>query len=419
MKATADELGSGPGWQGRLLALLLALMLVGLVPLGGREVGAQGGVAETLPATGLDVEVTTIAARPVDRLLRTPLRARRAEQETSRDRSLRVAARTLAMTEDPEAAINRWDWEAGVAMAGLLYAHRQTGDPALLDAVAGWMDARLAEGIGLGHANHATPAWAALMLYEQRPDPRYLAEARRAVEYLRWRAPRTHGSLAHFEDQLWDDTLIVSAPLLARYGALQDCASCLAEAVDEVLAHGRRLQEPVSGRWYHGWDRSDFLAGLQPHMSAAQWARGNGWAALATTEVLQWLPEGHPWQVALRDRLRHQLEGLAVMQDGSGLWHTVVTRKDFYLESSGSAAIAAAMLRASDAGWVDGPQLESVGRTAARAVDALVAEDGTLTRVSTGTGVAPSIEVYNQVPFDAIKAYGQGLYLMMAEAGVR
>ena len=43
-----------------------------------------------------------------------------------------------------------------------------------------------------------------------------------------------------------------------------------------------------------------------------------------------------------------------------------------------------------------------------------MAADGTLTRVSTGTGVAPTLEIYNQVPFDQIKPYGQGLYLLMA-----
>ena len=325
-------------------------------------------------------------------------------------------------------------------------------DPDRLARIAGWMqghvDARRLAGLAVqvtrrgevafcaraGHADAETghpvqpdTLWriysmtkpmttlAALMLYELRPDPRYLAVARRSVDYLMNRAPRVHGTLAHYDDQLWDDTLIVSVPLLARYGAQQGCASCLSLAVDELLAHARRLQDPASGRWFHGWDLSDFRAGLQPHLSAAQWARGNGWAALATTEALRWLPEDGYWQAQLRARLERQLTGLAVLQARSGLWHTVVTRNDFYEESSGSAAIAAAMLRASEAGWVDG-RLRSVGLTAARAVDALVAEDGTLTRVSTGTGVAPSIEVYGQVPFDAIKPYGQGLYLIMAEA---
>jgi unsaturated rhamnogalacturonyl hydrolase len=344
--------------------------------------------------------------------------AQQSQQQAELDRIRRVVDRTLAMTEVKGAAINEWDWEAGVAMAGLMRAVAATGDPNILNAVATWTDARLAEAPKLAHVNHATPAWAALELYEYRPEPRYLDAARRAVDFLMNRAPRVHGSLAHVEDQLWDDTLIVSVPLLARYGATQDCPACLSLAVDEYLAHARRLQDPATGRWYHGWDLSGLRAGIQPHLSAAQWARGNGWTALAATELLTWLPEDHPYRAEVRQRLERQLVGLVTLQDRGGLWHTVVTRPDFYLESSGSAAISAAILRATAAGWID-PRLRPFGEAGQAAVEALVASDGTLTRVSTGTGVAPSLEVYNQVPFDQIKPYGQGLYLIMAEAGLR
>jgi unsaturated rhamnogalacturonyl hydrolase len=320
---------------------------------------------------------------------------------------------TLALSED--AAARSWDWEAGVAWAGLLAAQERSGDPTILAAARGWLDARLDEGIRPRHSNHCTPAWPALLVYERTGGPRYLEAALRCAAYLRDQASRVHGSLAHVDDQLWDDTLIVSVPLLARLGARHGCQDCLGMAVDEYLAHARRLQDPQSGRWYHGWDASEQRAGGALHLSGAQWARGNGWAALAATEILAALAPADPRREQVRSRLERQLEGLSVVQDVSGLWHTVVTRPDFYLESSGSAAIAAAILRAVDAGWV-AASLRPVGLQAARAVDALVAADGTLTRVSTGTGVAPTLETYNLIPFDQIKLYGQGLYLIMAAA---
>lgn len=323
--------------------------------------------------------------------------------------------RSLALALSEDAASRSWDWEAGVAWAGLLAAQERSGDPAILVAARGWLDARLDEGVRPRHPNHCTPAWPALLVYERTGEERYLEVALRCAAYLRDQAPRVHGSLAHVDDQLWDDTLIVSVPLLARLGARHGCRDCLGMAVDEYLAHARRLQDPQSGRWFHGWDASEQRAGGATHLSGAQWARGNGWAALAATEILAALAPADPRREQVRTRLERQLRGLSVLQDASGLWRTVVTRPDFYLESSGSAAIAAAILRAVDAGWV-GANLRPVGLQAARAVDALVAADGTLTRVSTGTGVAPTLETYNQVPFDRIKPYGQGLYLIMAAA---
>ena len=188
-------------------------------------------------------------------------------------------------------------------------------------------------------------------------------------------------------------------------------------AVDELLAHARRLQDPKSGRWFHGWDASDFRNRLQPHLSAAHWARGNAWTALATTEVLRFMPESHPYHAELRMRLQRQLQGLVTRQAPSGLWHTVVTRSDFYEETSGSAGIAAAILRATSRGWVD-PALRPFGMATLDAVNQRVAPDGTLEGVSTGTGVAPTIETYNLVPYDRIKPYGQGLYLILAGAAL-
>ena len=129
-----------------------------------------------------------------------------------------AAERTLAMTQLPDAAINLWDWEGGVAMAGLMHAYEATGQTAILDGVEAWMQARLAEGTVYGHANHATPAWALWMLQQHRPNPAYKNEVARAVNYLMYRANRVQGTLAHYDDQLWDDTLIVSVPLL---GALR------------------------------------------------------------------------------------------------------------------------------------------------------------------------------------------------------
>ncbi|MCE7938420.1 hypothetical protein DCC79_07085 [bacterium] len=382
------------------MAVALATLLAAWMPAraGAVGAGAVGDAAAPLPHSTAMAMETTMGAAAMTTL--DPL-------------SRRVANRTLAMMLVPGDAMNQWDWEAGIAVAGLMHAYEAGGDPAILGDVAAWTDARLAEGIAIDHPNHTTPAWGVLMLYEHRPEPRYRAVVDRSVAYLMEQAPRVQGTLAHVDGQLWDDTLIVSVPLLARYGARFDCAACLNQAVDEYLAHARRLQDPRSGRWYHGWDASDFRAGVFPFLSGAQWARGNGWAALAATELLRWLPAGHPQRGEVVTALSRQLRGLLAMQDASGLWHTVVTRPDFYLEASGSAAIAAAVLRAAAAGWVD-PSYRAFGLAAREAVRARVAADGTLTQVSAGTGVAPSIDVYNRIPTDRIKPYGQGLYLILA-----
>ncbi len=337
-----------------------------------------------------------------------------------------VANRTMAM----HGSMDRWGWESGVALAGLMHAYEATGDEAILDYVESWTEAQLRDGEtfvgsrrvapscatdawpaeGVWHPNHATPAWAVLMLFKYRPEPAYRAIVDGAVRFLVNDACRVDGALAHVPDQLWDDTLIVSVPLLARYGVEFDEPELLDLAADEVLAHARRLQDPSTGLWYHGWHATQ-----RDHMSGAFWLRGNGWAALAMTELLARLPLDHPQRTEVIRVLQLQLLGLIAHQDRSGLWHTVIDQPDYYLETSGSAAVAAAFLRAADAGWVD-PGWAEHGRRARDAVRARVEPDGTVTGVSQGTGVQPAIASYNTIGTELIRPYGQGLYLVMGTA---
>jgi unsaturated rhamnogalacturonyl hydrolase len=338
-----------------------------------------------------------------------------------------VATRTMGMGDRMLA----WDWEAGVGLVGLMYASASTDDPAILDYVDEWMSQRVAEGASFvggsrgvpdcqsgdwlsptaWHPNNATPAWAALLLFDLRPEPELLREIELAAHFLRYDACRAEGAIAHVPGQLWDDTLIVSVPVLGKYGAMIDDPEWVSFAADQWLAHALRLQNRDTGLWYHGW-RSE----PGDNMSGAYWARGNGWVALATTELLAQLPESDPRREEIRLRFEQQMEALAALQDpSSGLWHTVVTRPEFYLETSGSAAIAAAMYRAVGAGWI-GPEYDLVADRALQGANRRVDRDGSVTGVSAGTGVAPTIEDYNSIGTDRPQPYGQGLFLILSAA---
>ena len=290
-----------------------------------------------------------------------------------------------------------------------------TRDPLAIDGaearVARWVDDALADDrIVFAHPNHVIGAWAALMLHERSARPEYHELAQRAVSFMLEDAPRVEGSLSHQPDQLWVDTLFMCAPLLAHLGALDDRPELLDQAADEILAHARRLQDPATGLWYHGWS-----AVGDHNFAGAFWARGNGWAALSTSEVLRRLPRSHPRRDELLAVHRAQLRGLIRVQDPSGLWHTVVDQPEYYLETSGSAAITAALYRAISSGWLSADNLlfADAGR---RAVEARIAADGTVQGVSAGTGVGDTLSIYNVIDRTEIKPYGQGLALFMLAA---
>lgn len=354
----------------------------------------------------------------------------------------RVAARLMAMLDrsDEQARLVVWDWEAGVALVALMTAYGDGRDPLALRWVDDWL--RRAERDGwidlaqprLALPNHVAPVWAALLRDAQAGDGRHAALIDAAGAWLTRSpgaggAPRVAvalpglprgwpGAWAHLPDrpELWDDTLFMAAPFLARLGQRRGDVDLVEEAAWQVAVHAAVLQDPATGLWFHGWRRG----AEPPHMSGGRWARGNAWAALATTEVIDSLPPGHPQRAGLTRLLVRQLDALLDAQPTSGLWHTELLQRDFTTETSGSAGITAALYRAIAAGWLpaDGDARKKADRGFA-AVKAQIASDGMVRGVSAGTGV-PSVEqgigLYNIIDATRIQPYGQGLTLLMFAA---
>ena len=85
-----------------------------------------------------------------------------------------------------------------------------------------------------------------------------------------------------------------------------------------LYAHGRHLNQPLNPEFY--------------------WARANGWAMLASVELLDVLPEDHPGRERVLEALRAHIRSVAKLQSGtSGLWHQMLDKPDSYLETSASA----------------------------------------------------------------------------------
>jgi len=315
---------------------------------------------------------------------------------------IRVADRTVRMD------LPRWSWDTGVAIYGLMRAWERTGDKRYFDFVRDWVDGYIERGIAVQHVNHVAPGLATLMLYEETRERRYLDVAYQLGDYVLNQAPRTaDGGLIHRDDQLWVDTLFMVAPFMARLGKVTGDELYYDEAIYQIIVHAKHLQDPSTGLFYHAWDQSE-----DSNMSAAFWGRGNGWAAMACAEVLELLPEDHPQRRQVLDISTRQIEGLVNLQDASGMWHTVVDRPEFYLETSATMAISYAIHKAIRHKWI-GPRYSAAADRALEAVKARVAADGSVEGVSAGTDVQPSIEDYNAIPHEGIRAWGQGFYLLL------
>lgn len=306
--------------------------------------------------------------------------------------------------------MERWDWDTGIGTRGLMAAWEATDDEQYFDAVRAWVDGFVARGLPpITHPNQALPGIATLMLYEETGQEKYLAAGQQLATYLLHNAPRTDaGALYHYEDQLWIDTTFMTGPFLARFSRITGDPRYAAFAVEQFLLHAERLQDPDTGLFYHGWDESE-----DSHMSGAFWLRGNGWGMAAGVELLDQLSAGHPARADIARILARQAAGLIPLQDESGLWHTVADQPDFYLETSGTAAIGYAMLRGLEQGWLAPRDGAPAALRALHGVRAKIESNGAVADVSDGTGVAPTLADYNGIAHANAQLWGQALTLLL------
>jgi unsaturated rhamnogalacturonyl hydrolase len=230
------------------------------------------------------------------------------------------------------------------------------------------------------------------------------------IQYISQKQLRLQdGTLARsgpFPNSLWLDDLYMSVPALAQMGKATANTGYYDDAVKQIVQFASRMFVSEKGLYIHGW-----VQGMDVH-PAFHWARANGWALMAKTELLEVLPENHPGRKQVLELLRAHIRGLAACQSGQGLWHQLLDRNDSYLETSASAMFAYCIARAIRRGWIDRqahlPMLQSAWNAVAARVNTQGQVEGTC--IGTGMGFDPTFYYYR--PTSVLAAHGYGSVLL-------
>jgi unsaturated rhamnogalacturonyl hydrolase len=119
------------------------------------------------------------------------------------------------------------------------------------------------------------------------------------------------------------------------------------------------MRDPKTGLYYHGYDasRKAFWADPETGLSRNFWLRAIGWYSLALADLIELIPKGMEERDELAETLRELMDSISAFADPeSGMYHQVVDqagREGNYLETSGSAMIACAMLKGARLGALD------------------------------------------------------------------
>jgi unsaturated rhamnogalacturonyl hydrolase len=312
---------------------------------------------------------------------------------------------------------NGWEWTHGVGLYGIWKIYSMTGKDSYLKIIEDWFAARFSEGGTSKNINTMAPLLTLACVYERTRNPAYLPWLDAWAEWAMYDLPRTeYGGMQHItyvdenEQELWDDTLMMTVMPLVKIGKLLGRDEYIAEAKRQCLVHVKYLFDTRSGLFFHGWKFTDKTGGH--NFADARWARGNSWCTMVIPDILELLDldVDDPLRCHLCETLEAQCEALKRLQSDSGAWHTLLDHEDSYLEASATAGFAYGILKAVRRRYI-GDKYRDVGRRAIQSVLGDVDEQGELRNTSYGTPMGHNLQFYKDIPITSMP-YGQAMAIM-------
>lgn len=260
-----------------------------------------------------------------------------------------------------------WNYIDGCMMTSLYSIYQSTGNKKYLDFIDSFVDYYVYEdgsirGYELDTYNldNINEGRILFDLYKETGKEKY----NKAIELLHRQLegqPRIAiGNFWHkkiYPNQVWLDGLYMAQVFSTRYageragGDFSDVANQFANVYEHMYDREKRL-------YYHGWDysKSAFWADKQTGLSKSFWLRADGWYTVGLIDAISYITDEEV-KAKLSDIFRTTIEGLEQYIDPQGhMFYQVIDqggREGNYLETSGSAMIAYAMMKGARLGIVD------------------------------------------------------------------
>jgi unsaturated rhamnogalacturonyl hydrolase len=279
-----------------------------------------------------------------------------------------------------------WEWTHGIGLYGLWKYHLLTGSAEPLKIIEEWFAQRFEESGTTKNINTVAAMLTLACVYEKYGNQTYLPWLESWAEWVMYELPRTkYGGLSHMtynsknSEELWDDTLMMSALPLVKIGLILNRPHYVEEVKRQFLLHIKYLVDTKSGLFFHGWTFADG----GHNFARALWARGNSWLTIAIPEVIDLLdlPPNDAFRIHLLDTFEAQCRALLSYQEENGLWRTLIDvpqSEGSYIESSATAGFAYGMLKGLRMRYIQGGEFRDSAVKAIKATLGKVSESGEL-----------------------------------------
>ena len=175
--------------------------------------------------------------------------------------------------------------------------------------------------------------------------------------------PRTKaGNFWHkkiYPNQVWLDGMYMGQPFYMQYEVEYDnCKNCM-DSYEQFINVYNIMRDKKTGLYYHAYDESRqmYWCDKETGLSKNFWLRALGWYSMALIDTMEIMPQTLSKQKSELNRIYKELiDAMLKYQDESGMWYQVVDKGEIapnYLETSGSAIYAYAIMKSVRLGFLD------------------------------------------------------------------
>lgn len=308
---------------------------------------------------------------------------------------------------------NKWNYEDGCVLIGTISIYEVTREAYLKDFVLNYLDYYITEDGTIKYYDKEafnidciSTGRALFFAYEETGMEKY----KKAIQILYSQIedqPRLEmGNFWHkkiYPNQVWLDGLFMAMPFYMKYDTTFGNKGNYQDIIDQFTNVRTYLFCEEKQLYYHGFNESGIMpwADKENRCSRSFWLRSIGWLLLALIDTMEEMSDMlFEHFKKLEELFKEAIQGILKYQDKeSGLFYQVVDRpelKDNYLETSGSAMISAAILKACRLGVLLNDKYQPIGEKILKAIieQKLVEEEGVvkLKDICSMAGLGPGIE---------------------------
>ncbi|MFH0993069.1 MAG: glycoside hydrolase family 88 protein [bacterium] len=261
-------------------------------------------------------------------------------------------------------------YEDGLMLLAALRFHEYTGDDFYFDFLRRYLEFHIDADGTIAHyrledynIDNILAGRVLFYMADHTDDRRYELAAARLRQQLATQPRTESGSFWHklrYPNQIWLDGLYMGQPYYLEYANRHGEPGVSADVMNQVENVRRFLWDDARRLYVHAYDESrkmpwaDPVTGHSPNV----WLRSVGWFAMALVDLAA-LFAGRDDQAKnrLAALLNELLAGMIPQRDAkTAMWFQIVDRPTFtgnYLETSGSAMLAYAMLKGVRIGILD------------------------------------------------------------------